>query len=192
MGRRILVLLINSLHFPHHCLTALLAIPSALTYTHIQPAASRLIPSIKNLNTKYLDDPPTYTRKMLAKATCVSLHTLALVLSIRPPASSTNKEKADKVKDEGLFTAIMINIMPHFSQSAAVVATAIYILMMSRGHISGELKPWQVFATVSGVLGYLLRAWSFRTLDRFFTVSNRAKDRMCVDMTVDRSQTNKG
>ncbi|KAF9366559.1 hypothetical protein BGX34_001104 [Mortierella sp. NVP85] len=89
---------------------------------------------------------------MLAKATCVSLHTLALVLSIRPPASSTNKEKADKVKDEGLFTTIMINIMPHFGQSAAVVATAVYIFMMFRGHISGELKPWQVFATVSALM----------------------------------------
>ena len=108
---------------------------------------------------------------MLAKAACVSIHTLALVLSIRPPASSTTKEKADKVKDEGLFTTIMINLMPRFGQSAAVVAAAAYILCMSRGVIPGELKTWQVATTVSGVLGYALRVWSFRTLNRFFTVS---------------------
>lgn len=126
---------------------------------------------------------------MLAKATCISLHTLALVLSIRPPASSTNKEKADKVKDEGLFTTIMINLMPRFGQSAAIVAAAVYILLMSRGHISGELKPWQVLTTVAGALGYLLRAWSFRTLDRFFTVSNKNQSEECVCMVVDHGGT---
>ncbi|KAG0359535.1 hypothetical protein BC939DRAFT_249741 [Gamsiella multidivaricata] len=108
---------------------------------------------------------------MLAKASCISLHTLALILSIRPPASSTTAEKADKVKDEGLFSTVMIKLLPRFGQSAAVVATAGYILLMSRGVISGQLKPWQIATTVSGVLGYLLRAWSFRTLDRFFTFS---------------------
>ncbi|KAF9275116.1 hypothetical protein BGZ68_000112 [Mortierella alpina] len=106
---------------------------------------------------------------MLAKATCVTIHTLALVLSIRPPPSSTTKEKADKVKDEGLFATIMINLMPRFGQSAAIIATAAYILCMSRGIIPGELKTWQLAATVSGVLGYALRVWSFKTLNRFFT-----------------------
>lgn len=108
---------------------------------------------------------------MLAKATCVTLHTLFTILSIRPPASSTTKEKADKVKDEGLFSYFMIKLMPRFGESAAIIATALHILLMSRGVISGELKTWQVLATFSGLLGYLLRSWSFRTLDRFFTVS---------------------
>ncbi|KAF9954730.1 hypothetical protein BGZ72_004338 [Mortierella alpina] len=108
---------------------------------------------------------------MLAKAACVTIHTLALVLSLRPPASSTTKEKADKVKDEGLFTTIIINLMPRFGQSAAIVAAAAYILCMSRGIISGELRPWQLATTASGVLGYALRVWSFRTLNRFFTYS---------------------
>ncbi|KAG0207174.1 hypothetical protein BGX28_001512 [Mortierella sp. GBA30] len=108
---------------------------------------------------------------MLIKAGCISLHTLAVVLSIRPPASSTTKEKADKVKDEGLFSTIMINLMPRFGQSVAVVAAAGYILCMSRGIISREVRSWQVATTVLGILGYILRAWSFRTLDRFFTYS---------------------
>ncbi|KAG0246842.1 hypothetical protein B0O80DRAFT_499205 [Mortierella sp. GBAus27b] len=108
---------------------------------------------------------------MLAKAACVSLHTLAVILSIRPPTSSTTKEKSDKVKDEGLFSKVIINIMPHMGQSAAAIATALHILLMSRGYISGELRPWQVLATVAGVMGYLLRRWSFKTLDRFFTYS---------------------
>jgi len=107
---------------------------------------------------------------MLLKAACVSLHTLALVLSIRPPASSTTKEKSDKVKDEGLFSTIMIKMMPRFGQTAAIVATALYILLMTRGVIPGELKTWQALITANGVLGYALRAWAFKTLDRFFTV----------------------
>ncbi|KAG0288745.1 hypothetical protein BGZ96_007501 [Linnemannia gamsii] len=108
---------------------------------------------------------------MLAKATCITLHTLVTILSIRPPASSTTKEKADKVKDEGLFSLFMLKLMPRFGQSAAIVAAALHILLMSRGVISGDLKTWQVLTTVAGVAGYLLRTWSFRTLDRFFTYS---------------------
>ncbi|KAG0347084.1 hypothetical protein BG004_000144 [Podila humilis] len=108
---------------------------------------------------------------MLGKAASISLHTLVTVLSIRPPVSSVNKEKADKVKDEGLFSDIMIDLMPRFGQSAAIIAAALYIVLMSRGIIPSDLKPWQILATVSGVLGYLLRAWSFKTLDRFFTFS---------------------
>lgn len=108
---------------------------------------------------------------MLAKATCITLHTLFTILSIRPPASSTTKEKADKVKDEGMFSYFMIKLMPRFGESAAIIAAALHILLMSRGVISGQLKTWQVLATFSGMLGYLLRSWSFRTLDRFFTVS---------------------
>lgn len=107
---------------------------------------------------------------MLLKAACISLHTLAVVLSIRPPASSTTKEKSDKVKDEGWFFTIMIKMMPRFGQTAAVVAAALYILLMARGVIPGELKTWQALITVNGVLGYALRAWAFKTLDRFFTV----------------------
>ncbi|KAF9314658.1 hypothetical protein BG003_003952 [Podila horticola] len=108
---------------------------------------------------------------MIGKAACISIHTLATILSIRPPASSVNKEKADKVKDEGLFSTVMIDLMPRIGQTAAIVAAALYITLMSRGIISSELRPWQVLTTVGGVLGYLLRAWSFRTLDRFFTYS---------------------
>lgn len=110
---------------------------------------------------------------MIGKVACISIHTLVTVLSIRPPASSVNKEKADKVKDEGLFSTIMIDLMPRFGQTAAIVAAALYIMLMSRGVISSELRPWQVLTTISGVLGYFLRAWSFKTLDRFFTVSER-------------------
>ncbi|KAF9349296.1 hypothetical protein BGX26_012378 [Mortierella sp. AD094] len=108
---------------------------------------------------------------MYAKAVCISVHTLALILSIRPPPSSTTKEKADRVKDEGLFSRIMIELMPRFGQSAAAMAAGLYIFLMSRGVISGQLKTWQVATTVAGVLGYILRIWSFRTLDRFFTFS---------------------
>lgn len=148
-------------------------------HSHIdKPTPSYSPPSLKTQNEQnnpQIDYPPKRKtvplQKMLAKATCISLHTLALVFSIRPPASSTTKEKADKVKDEGLFSTIIIHIMPHLGQSAAAIATAVYILLMSRGYISGELKPWQVLTTVSGVLGYLLRLWSFKTLDHFFTVS---------------------
>lgn len=110
---------------------------------------------------------------MIGKVACISIHTLVTVLSIRPPASSVNKEKADKVKDEGLFSTIMIDLMPRFGQTAAIVAAGLYIMLMSRGVISSELRPWQVLTTISGVLGYFLRAWSFKTLDRFFTVSER-------------------
>ncbi|KAG0268147.1 hypothetical protein BGZ95_002591 [Linnemannia exigua] len=108
---------------------------------------------------------------MLAKATCVALHTLVTILSIRPPRSSTTKEKADKVKDEGLFSLIMIKLMPGVGASAAVVVAALHILLMSKGVISGQLRSWQVLTTVSGVMGYMLRSWAFRTLDRFFTFS---------------------
>jgi len=108
---------------------------------------------------------------MLGKAACIIVHTLCTILSIRPPASSTTKEKADKVKDEGLFSWFMIKMIPRFGESAAVIVSALYIFLMSRGIISGQLKSWQVMTTIAGVLGYLLRTWSFRTLDRFFTVS---------------------
>ncbi|KAF9435905.1 hypothetical protein BGZ76_005272 [Entomortierella beljakovae] len=108
---------------------------------------------------------------MYPKALCISAHTLALILSIRPPPSSTTKEKSDKVKDEGLFSRIMLEIMPHFGQSAAAAATGLYIFLMSQGIISSQLKSWQAVASVAGILGYLLRVWSFRTLDRFFTFS---------------------
>ncbi|KAF9109309.1 hypothetical protein BGX27_007762 [Mortierella sp. AM989] len=108
---------------------------------------------------------------MFAKAACISVHTLVLILSIRPPPSSTTKEKADRVKDEGLFSRIMIELMPRFGQSAAAASAGLYIFLMSRGIISRQLKPWQIATTVAGVLGYVLRMWSFRTLDRFFTFS---------------------
>jgi hypothetical protein len=108
---------------------------------------------------------------MLAKASCITLHTLVTILSIRPPASSKTKEKADKVKDEGLFSLFMLKLLPQFGQFAAIIAAALHILLMSRGIISGDLRTWQVLTTLSGVMGYLLRTWSFRTLDRFFTVS---------------------
>ncbi|KAG0249938.1 hypothetical protein BG011_008797 [Mortierella polycephala] len=65
----------------------------------------------------------------------------------------------------------MVKLMPRFGQSAAIVAAALYILLLSRRIIPGELQPWQVATTVAGVMGYLLRTWSFRTLDRFFTYS---------------------
>ncbi|KAF9132396.1 hypothetical protein BG015_003706 [Linnemannia schmuckeri] len=108
---------------------------------------------------------------MLSKATCIAVHTLVTILSIRPPVSSTTKEKADKVKDEGRFSFVMTKLMPRFGGSAAIIAATLHILLMSRRVISGELRAWQVLTTLSGVLGYLLRSWSFRTLDRFFTYS---------------------
>ncbi|KAF9895880.1 hypothetical protein BX616_008637, partial [Lobosporangium transversale] len=89
---------------------------------------------------------------MFAKAACISLHTLAAILSFRPPASSNTKEKEDKVKDEGLFSTVILRGM-QFGQSAAVIVTAIYILLMHRGIIPGTLKPWQALTTATGVTG---------------------------------------
>ncbi|KAF9928425.1 hypothetical protein BGZ65_006290 [Modicella reniformis] len=89
---------------------------------------------------------------MLAKAVCISLHTAAIILSIRPPTSSKTKEKSDKVKDEGLFLNILLDFVPRFGQSAAAIATAFYILMMSQGYIAGELEPWQVLTTVAALM----------------------------------------
>ncbi|KAF9920797.1 hypothetical protein FBU30_009273 [Linnemannia zychae] len=108
---------------------------------------------------------------MLGKAACVTIHTLAIIFSIRPPKSSTTKEKADKVKDEGIFSLIVVKLLPVVGEVAATIAAALYIVLMSKGVISGQLRTWQVLTTVAGVLGYLLRTWSFRTLDRFFTFS---------------------
>ncbi|KAG0243508.1 hypothetical protein BGW41_002048 [Actinomortierella wolfii] len=107
---------------------------------------------------------------MLAKTATITLHTLVLILSIKPPPSARTASKAtDKIKDEGIFSLYMVKMMPKAGSIAAAVASTIYCGLMYRGWIASDLKPWQAMATTLGVLGYLLRAWSFRTLDRFFT-----------------------
>ncbi|KAF9579751.1 hypothetical protein BGW38_003864 [Lunasporangiospora selenospora] len=108
---------------------------------------------------------------MLAKAICLSIQTVAVILSLRPPKSSSTKEKADKVKDEGILYHLMIKLMIDCGPPALLASTALYIILMIQGVISDELKAWQVYATILSVFGYLLRAWAFRTLGRFFTVS---------------------
>ncbi|KAG0017845.1 hypothetical protein BGZ80_007855 [Entomortierella chlamydospora] len=108
---------------------------------------------------------------MYAKAACITAHTLAVIFSIRHPRSSSTKEKADKVKDEGLFSKVMIDFLPRFGQSAAAAVAGLYIFLMSRGIIPEQLKTWQIATTAVGMFGFFLRMWSFRTLDRFFTFS---------------------
>ncbi|KAF9207516.1 hypothetical protein BGZ49_000254 [Haplosporangium sp. Z 27] len=108
---------------------------------------------------------------MYAKAACISVQTLAYIFSIRPPPSSVNKERSDKTKKEGFLLRTIIESAPKVATTFGLSLAGLYIYLMSRGVISGKLKNWQVAATVSGVLGYLLRIWSFKTLDRFFTYS---------------------
>ncbi|KAF9165235.1 hypothetical protein DFQ26_000393 [Actinomortierella ambigua] len=107
---------------------------------------------------------------MLAKTVVLAVHTAVLILSIRPPPSAKTTSRAtDKIKDEGVFALLMIHLMPDVGQVAAMIGSAVYWAFMYRGWIASDLKAWQAMATTVAILGYLLRAWAFRTLDRFFT-----------------------
>ncbi|KAF9974170.1 hypothetical protein BGZ73_002478 [Actinomortierella ambigua] len=107
---------------------------------------------------------------MLLKTATLALHTAVLILSIRPPPSAKTTSRAtDKITDEGPFSFFMIKLMPELGQVAAVLGSAFYCAFMYTGWIPSDLKLWQAAATTLAVLGYLLRKWAFRTLDRFFT-----------------------
>lgn len=136
---------------------------------------------------------------MLVKATCLVAALVSNALCFKPPPSSktVDPKKEQKVVSEVRLLTDYANKFPIVLISIAVLETALYLVLMTNNSTSGGsgatsgilkgssslplhdqvifqemavLKTWQKVATVLCLLGYVLRKWSFVTLDRFFTV----------------------
>ncbi|KAF8924640.1 hypothetical protein BGZ47_003796 [Haplosporangium gracile] len=116
---------------------------------------------------------------MFTKAIVVAVSALSHIFSLAPPTSSrTVSESKDKVKVEGRI--IDSRNSPCFFIGLTLAETVVYLLLMYLGQREHNhdivaikrlemLEPWHVVFTLVALSGLLLRRWSYRTLDRFFT-----------------------
>lgn len=120
--------------------------------------------------------PHHRVQQMFAKAICVAVSGISLAFTTVPPSSSgTVSESKDKIKVEG--RAVDSNATPYVLTGLALVQTGVCLLLMYLGRPDNVaiqrlrvLESRQVLATLVAVCAMLLRRWTYRTLDRFFTV----------------------
>jgi hypothetical protein len=114
---------------------------------------------------------------MLAKITCLVITSLTNLACCRPPPSEkTVSPKKDMIQSENPLRDVNLDTVGLITLMHSVV----YLLLMAlQDHLQGihaiqqlqVLKPWHVAVTLLCIGSVLLRRWSYRTLDRFFTVS---------------------
>ncbi|KAG0374988.1 hypothetical protein BGX24_009686, partial [Mortierella sp. AD032] len=132
---------------------------------------------------------------MIVKAVCLVAALISNALCIRPPPSSktVDPKKEQKFVHESKFMTVYAHKFPIVVVSIVTLETILYMVLMAGASVGGsasgvlkgsnslplrdqvilqemaELKTWQMVATALCLLGYVLRKWSFVTLDRFFT-----------------------
>ncbi|KAF9130930.1 hypothetical protein BGW39_002458 [Mortierella sp. 14UC] len=132
---------------------------------------------------------------MLAKAVCLVAALISNALCVKPPSSSmsVDPKKEQKFVHESKLLTDYAHKFPAVVISIVTLETVLYLVLMTGSAGSGnangvlkgssslplhdqvifqemaELKTWQKVATALCLLGYVLRKWSFVTLDRFFT-----------------------
>ncbi|KAF9575173.1 hypothetical protein EC968_004109 [Mortierella alpina] len=129
--------------------------------------------------TAILLHPSSNRPSMLLKAFCLCVSCVSYVVVWLPPASSkTASPKRDMIRDEGLLTRVnLTQLVPKVMPAATIFQTIVYIFLMIHGKGFGSyavlqlqtFKVWHALAAVLALVGYVLRRWSFITLDRFFT-----------------------
>ncbi|KAK3820468.1 MAG: hypothetical protein J3Q66DRAFT_439432 [Benniella sp.] len=112
---------------------------------------------------------------MLAKITCLVITSLTNLACCRPPPSEkTVSPKEDRIQSENPLRNINLGTVSLIT----LLHTTVYLLLMTlQDHFQGiyaiqqlqVLKPWHVAVTLLCFGSVLLRRWSYRTLDRFFT-----------------------
>lgn len=117
---------------------------------------------------------------MLIKTVCVALAGLSYALTITPPSSSrTVSESKDKIKVESRF--VDSRAAPYILIGLTLFETCVYLLLICLGRLGysqgnltiqklGHLESWHVLCILVAISGMALRLWTYRTLDRFFTV----------------------
>ncbi|KAF9307547.1 hypothetical protein BGZ91_008382, partial [Linnemannia elongata] len=97
-------------------------------------------------------------------------------MMLLPPKSARSvwTSKTDKIKKEASFSTTPY--YPYTMTALTSLWAALYLVLMiwpavvkPESRQLRELKTWQVAMTILSVASYLLRTWSFRTLDWFFT-----------------------
>ncbi|KAH7034453.1 hypothetical protein BKA57DRAFT_415307 [Linnemannia elongata] len=113
---------------------------------------------------------------MIAKALCIIMASYSYAMMLLPPKSARSvwTSKTDKIKKEASFSTTPY--YPYTMTALTSLWAALYLVLMiwpavvkPESRQLRELKTWQVAMTILSVASYLLRTWSFRTLDWFFT-----------------------
>ncbi|KAF9963500.1 hypothetical protein BGZ65_002840 [Modicella reniformis] len=112
---------------------------------------------------------------MLVKALCLLITALTNLVCCRPPASAkTVSSKEDKIQAENPLTDVNLDIISQIT----VLATTSYLLLMILADYFQDipaiqqlciLKSWHIAVVILNIASVLLRRWSYKTLDRFFT-----------------------
>lgn len=117
---------------------------------------------------------------MFIKALYVAVTGLSFAYTITPPSSSrTVSESKDKIKVEGRI--VDSRAAPYVLIALTIIETSVYLLLICLGRLGhnqdivamqqlGVLESWHVVGSLVAVSAMVLRLWTYRTLDRFFTV----------------------
>ncbi|KAG0355282.1 hypothetical protein BG005_005810 [Podila minutissima] len=116
---------------------------------------------------------------MFIKALYVAVTGLSFAYTITPPSSSrTVSESKDKIKVEGRI--VDSRAAPYVLIALTIIETSVYLLLICLGRLGhnqdivamqqlGVLESWHVVGSLVAVSAMVLRLWTYRTLDRFFT-----------------------
>lgn len=117
---------------------------------------------------------------MFIKTILVVATGLSFAFTLTPPRSSrTVSASKDKINHKGRF--VDYQAAPYILVGLVLIETSVYLLMMylgrhgyNQGNASMQqlwvLDSWHVMGFLVAVSAMALRQWTYRTLDRFFTV----------------------
>ncbi|KAG0016887.1 hypothetical protein BGZ81_011012 [Podila clonocystis] len=116
---------------------------------------------------------------MLAKVVCLTASGIAYTYTcLPPPASKTTNKKTDKITDEYWMKKLdMAYLVPAVSAAVHLLQIGVYVYLMITSKTTAlpavqqlaVFELWHIVATAMSIAGYVLRKWSFVTLDQFFT-----------------------